>query len=1017
MINKNSTLVTKIILSDITYYISDRSGIMLNGNLYVDAVVSFGGVEMHRPSIDGNPDVGKFQISLAIGETYQGKGYNFDIRKNWNNSTAITKVWTYGAADFDNLKPYCKGIIKNFVTSDDKITFDIDLADQRDTIELPGIVCEDQSALVNIECVFYINVLLTPFTITCEDAAHAAYFSKGEMVLLRNNDLLSENYEYEEYNVVDSISGANIIFRFVEEISSVFNYEKFSTGGVGANIIRKSFTIPPEDASGKTVPLQYGDLSDCTNGNFGKMLTTNTDPLYRNIMIDTIPLVQVLNICAWDDKLKRAYEARLDNINTNENEFTIRNNSTIDFRVDSTTTIKTKCLIIHDYIIPDDITAIKFINEDNLVTSERFNDRLSSINILIVDREQMLILTKPEVGDTEIWVERGYNDTEVVDHGAGTKISQSAKYSSKGYFKFLEFFYADTTTNIYMADYFNANKKNGINISGSFGNITDSDLTNYVEIELDAKDNYHYAGGTYKGYHDILFDMVFKEASIETTISRILNTSKINIDIDWPDVSNNPYPNSVYMFLYDPSTYSPYKGVVGETIKMYLHYIYCHMPLEDYSNGAYSLGYSPENYKKLFELIYNGANIQVNGSEISIGSEIPPAGGLKSNYVIKNKIGLGGTWVENTGYFISDVNDLNNKKMKLHFLVYTSPYDPASSSKTTIRIYSLSFLAEFFINFDKYNKTLIIPLKGRKITQNIIDICGNASGDLSGMLENPVNVLCHLLNYELGFEPTEFTSSWATQFGYSTNADNYEVSSPINPTPKCAFSYGIEDARKPGFEFVNWIASHFNFNVIKDNDGNLDIVNMHQIFNHNTTLIIGEIAIDDVLFLEESGSRRMAIKQTGTDLLFNDIIIKYSRNNSTDEYRGAYILPGSYILPSGNTLAQARTKYYSGNKKTKTIESPFIYNEYDAKRLAENIANEYAEIHLYVESYLSYYHYSDSNAMLRQCKIGDVVSITGSASGINFVSTKYFYITDIFYEDNAREVKLCVKSVKDVASF
>ena len=153
----------------------------------------------------------------------------------------------------------------------------------------------------------------------------------------------------------------------------------------------------------------------------------------------------------------------------------------------------------------------------------------------------------------------------------------------------------------------------------------------------------------------------------------------------------------------------------------------------------------------------------------------------------------------------------------------------------------------------------------------------------------------------------------------------------------------------------------------------------------------------------------MVMKQTGTDLIYNDIIVKYARNNSTGEYQKEYHLPDTYILENDMVtpinLSDARNRYYNGKKRTKIIESPFIYTEAEAQRKAEWEANNHACVNLWIEVGLDYNNTD---------RIGDVKYFTGKYNGVELSSEHKFFIQNMYPADEGRELALHCKSIQGV---
>jgi hypothetical protein len=308
-------------------------------------------------------------------------------------------------------------------------------------------------------------------------------------------------------------------------------------------------------------------------------------------------------------------------------------------------------------------------------------------------------------------------------------------------------------------------------------------------------------------------------------------------------------------------------------------------------------------------------------------------------------------------------------------------------------------------------------LQGRPYITDVITVTGN--GSTSTLVENPVDMLCLLLIQELKKATTDFTTNWDTISDYYKTLANFNTTAqPDYPVPEIAFSYGVDDERKKGYEFCEWIASHFNLAIPRNTAGKIDIVNLWK--NQNDPGAPAEINIEDILQVP-GGNRRISIKQTGVDLLYNDVVIKYNRNNSTGEYQAVYIVPDNLVLihPIGgspNTVVQARTYFYNGKKRTLTIESPFIYNEYDAIRKAQWEMNDKAEAKFWVEFYIDYELY-DNKSLSNQYKIGDAIALVGKCNGIKFDNTHDFIIQDVINCDAGRELCIHAKSNDPVTAF
>jgi hypothetical protein len=382
----------------------------------------------------------------------------------------------------------------------------------------------------------------------------------------------------------------------------------------------------------------------------------------------------------------------------------------------------------------------------------------------------------------------------------------------------------------------------------------------------------------------------------------------------------------------------------------------------------------------------------------------------KSNHFSPNLIDCYDT---NNSLPITSLTFLNKKiKTSVYFLNFGIPIITFNS-----KLYGFCFWVDFFIDFTK--RLIASNLKGRTYTDDIVS--GIGVGTVDFLIDSPVGMMLHILFMELGKTVANFdVTNWYNTFVFFADDDNWDVSPQQDnfPQPKIAFSYGFDDERKKGYEFCEWIASHFNLAIPRNTAGKIDIINLWKNQNDPGTPL--EINIEDILQVP-GGQRRISIKQTGVDLLYNDVVIKYKRNNSTNEYQAVYIVPDNLQLinPIGgspNTVSQARDTFYGGKKRTLTIESPFIYNEYDAIRKAQWEINDKAEAKFWVEFYIDYELY-DNKSLSAQYKIGDVIALVGKCNGIKFANTEKFIIQDIINCDEGRELCIHAKSNDPVTAF
>ena len=1013
-LQEKSNLVAQLQLKTNTYYITDRDGgILLDGNTYENVVIEWGNVPHIGNLGNGEFEVGSMTVILNNGEEYTGGGYRFDPTDIWNNSTVVVKRYTNGTHfRFEDCLSFTKGIIKEHKISQDQISFTVEAKDSRDDILLPGILCQDQGNLSAFEASTSFKNwgnqdLIEPTDITI--------FSIGELVKLTAPD---GNTEYARVKAKTTAGTGESLLQFYENLQYHSNYV-FTFN----NTIEKAFRFLPKTFVDKTVPIQIGDLTNTSDGIFAKLLTVSDETGSNAILADYYTLNEFNNLGSWENGLKRYFEAQAVNatVQGNQAEYEIDGN-TAKFRVDTTTTLTaniTDTVQGISVINVADYTQLMWVDQDDLGTG--VSAKLISVNVLAINNELMLLMQKPT--SNQVYVERGFNNTTITTHQAGDAVFQSAKYSSKNLLIFTERFMPTAVTNQTESDsrsstslfdksgnedpnftnYYVIDSSTG---NGKLSNIIDVDLTNWVEtyVRIFAGDvvSFDFA------YYYLLFDLVFENIENDFDTIAWYPATKYNLSCE-----SNANVQSFSMVI--PGLINP-DATFFSNVRDY------------YSNGLAS---------SIFRFGGAGAN---NGSTTTqendfyttinrnddgdYGGSVETVPSTNQNFWTQSlNAGVGNGDNANSGFSLSKLSDLNKKwRFFIENHLRANSADDGAQNILEAEISNFGFWIDFFIDFSE--KVVMGSVKGREYEANLIDVVGNASPDSTGdLIENPVDVLAHLCAIELGYltdavvtGQTEFTSNWQTEHDYIEDSTNYEITSPASPVPECAFSYGVSDERKPGWEFISWIASHFNLQIIKTYNGLVDIVNLHKIYND--TPVGNEIKIEDILFLPQNGNRRITVHQTGTDLIYNDIVVKWKRNNSTGDYQETYILPDTYtMVKSGTTLSDARDDFYGGAKRTLTIESPFIYNEQDARRLAEWKADDQAETHFYIDFYIDFMHYSDKNSLSAQYKVGDIIYLDGKHAGITFSSSRKFYIQNVIFGDSGRETQIQAKSLDPVNLF
>ena len=1042
MIQEKSNLVAKIELNTNTYYVTDRiGGILLDGNTYEDLVISWSDVSFFgNIGTDDNQVSTTQEITLNNGEEYSGSGYKFSPTDNWNNSTITVKKWIDGVHNlFADCIPFFKGLIKNFNIENDKIKFSVDIKNNKDDILLPLVLCEDQSGLTVYRA---IARKTSEKNLVIDDTEQYNLFQIGEFVRL-----LGFNGKM-EYNIIESkyIDGTNkhIGFKFY------YNYGDFSTNN--DNYIEKPFYSISTNYINKTIPIQIGDLTDTTNGVFGKVLPICDDIGKQAFVLENNPLHTIASVGIWEDGLRRYFTAKsgeiiTKNINVDntvdpydisqtafedleersllEGEINITSNTIVgnsqkiinfvSFKIDADATLTDDMSAVDEttkmYI--SDISNIEWIRDDSNDYKNKKAESIS-VNLLAVDNELMLMIGQPVDGaDPYVIVERGYNDTEITTHTIGALIYQTNKYSSRNNLIFTEKFYADSITGQYY-------ELSGVEceatdriVSGAWKNVTDSDDNNYIEFNMLSTTM-------------INFNVIFKKITTDFTVLDAYIMLDMEIHqfgiIRKTDV-NDP---RIYLSFSDPDSNTIYNSNLKD--------------LNEYTISEFSrigtwcmtyVGTTNDEFKDrvLYTKIYNVDTLDRKASvekaiapflktwypvlfKPQISSKIPyliimdvPPGNIDTDFYV---LSMG------KQVFMTKLTDLNKKiKFGLHSTWMTE--NPISEDHyINARLYTIGFWVDMLIDYTQ--STVVSSLKGRMYDENDLYYAVSLIPTVvDELIENPVSVIANILIRDLNYSVDDFTS-WDNTIEYVEDSTKYESESPAAAIPKVAFSYGIDDDRKKGWEFCQWLASHYNLQIFKNYNNEIDIINLHEIYTN--TPVGYEINIDDILFLADSGNKRSNLYQTGTDLIYNDIIIQYKRNNYNNSYQATYKLPDTYELKkSAIKLNTARDIYYGGKKITLTIQSPFIYNETDAKRLAEITADGQAEIHFYREFVLDFRHYYDYNSLTEQYKPGDIIYFIGSDCGIDFTSGRKFYIQDIIFQDSGREILIKAKSVDPISEF
>lgn len=956
-------LVAQIQLHYDTLYVTNRAGITLDSISYDNSVLSYSNGSYIGNIGDGH-QIGNINVVLNNGETIIQNGYKYDITDIWNNKKCIIKRWSYGDTTWAGCDDYYSGIIKDFEFDIETISFSIDNTDYRDKKLLPLVKCVDQSGLSKKSSPFRLVASGSDYDeIRCQDTS---VFDCGDFIRMTN---ISGDMEYA---YVYSRSNNNLR---IEKRSITLDNTGFT------NVAEHAFVNLPKKFIGKTIPVQIGDLTDTGNGVFGKTVTVNSKIGEQAIVNSIYGINTANNIGVWDKNLERYYEARkestVDGDLVGEYNYNLGGKSVI-FRIDIATTItatipeSTPDLYL---VTIDDPTKIQWVDEDDI--DDVTDAELITTNIVGIDKELMQIITKPDHTGTikTMYVERGFAGTDKAEHTNGTAIYQVAKYSSRNLLLFTERFepvavaspYTVSGTgthiqqNTFLYDY--------NTITEPYENmvLADSNKFSLLWNALNFCDDSPRA--------DVLWDIIFKKTEMNNAkVFGIYVAIKAEWELNWTS-GGSDYIN-VCFNMFDVSQSAPY-GFYSFPPAYSIYTTFLFLSRDLGSNANNSINSFDSIKRNLFEM----DDLSARGPDtfkpdFNEGRTIPYQGG-------------------DATFKISTLSQLNNR-WRL-YLQSIPDFDPGGVQEFNFRIERIGLWVDFGINYT--TDTVVTSIKGLPITSAVNTITGTT---VDTLCENPVDVLALLLTKLLGYETSDFSSNW------STVRDEYNTYSLATD---CAFSYGVEDEQLEGWELCETIAAHYGLVLTKLENGNIDIVHMYKIYNY--TPAGTEINIEnDILFLERSSTKRMTIQQTGSELIYNDVTIKYCRNNYTGDYQKEYTVPATYILKNTMVppiqLSDARNKYYDGKKRSKIIETPFIYQYADAERIGRTEIDMHACVNMWVNFYINY-----TNSL----HIGDVIYFVGKHNGVTFTSERKFYVQNYYPSDEGRELRVECKSIDPIDAF
>lgn len=756
----------------------------------------------------------------------------------------------------------------------------------------------------------------------------------------------------------------------------------------------------PKKSVGKYIPIQIGELDDINSGTFAKGILISNNVGFQEIYYDittlnTFLLSSTSGIGVWDSGLNRYFVGNYDG----EYEV-VSDNNVVKFKVDTTTTLHSGFSMSatsgQEQILVENAHLLTFDREsaDNYYTDAA---ELLGSNIIAIDNELMILLDEPDYLSSPhtVWVERGYNNTTVVEHSAGATIYQSAKYSAKNLISFTELFLAKVVANPHFK----------INIGAS--DVYETEPDKYIVSDLgNAVDNniythfgfYQYSGAVTES--QLNFDIRFEKIEGDYNLTGIFLGVKLYCNNVASNLNTVNDYSLIRLNIFDPNQDINFNEEADVSLatgnaKPVL-VVYCF--------------YDEPSHKRSIDTISEISRDFVTNEYVNI---------FDLRYAFSPNLG---SVVEDENAYALSITTLKdlNRKWKVNLLCKNIQYSETKNlySNYYINIYQIGLWADFFIDFTA--RPIMGTLKGREITATVDTILNTSI--VGNLVDHPIQALLLLLTDEMGYNSDDFDSdSWQSVYTYIWNV---YYSYTLGNQQKITLSYGIDEHDK-GWNLCQNIASQFCMSLTKTDEGKIKLISLSQLqdtgFYGYRSLTSYKMSVDDIVM---SGSKKnLSIQQTGTNRIRNVVRINYNRNNSTDEYQLVYpnvqnSLDSYILIESGNTLSNARTIYYNSQKtEALEIDAFAISQEADAERLCKWHLNDKAEIHYYITMSLPYFHYSDINSKATQYDIGDIVYLDGIYKGITFNSTHKFVVRQIEKTDQGRAILMAMKSIEPVSEF
>jgi len=718
----NKAYVAKIELKNNTYYVTDRPDITLDSQTYSNLVRYWGDVSFNSDTENGIFQIGSFDIELINGEEMLQDGYVFSPTDVWNNYKCTVKLYTDGDVEFDSCEPIISGKIKNYNINNDIISFSIEQIDDRDDILLPAIVCTDQSDLSDAEAIA-VPVSTPDYDTITFATGDASIFDTGELVVLTFEtyypEVAGKPYQIARIKSIDATNTTIILWETYEYIFRVVSVEK-------------AFRYIPEKAINKTIPIQIGSLTDRENGEFGKTVTISEKAGRKIIAADYIELNYLIEIGVWENLLKRFFAARGGSASNIIYEYGVNTrNNFVHFVSTAGTTLSTTTSAISGVqeIFMANPENIPWVDEDDVTDTE--NTDLITNNVIVIDRELFLILKKPSAGNG-VLVERGYDDTEVVEHSAGSTVYLVEKFAAKNLLSFREFFYPKSVSTMYQYGMSLEKYLSPTNygMTGNIENIIKNDLTSVILY----MDHYHDLRATGPQGMYFIFDLQFNKIVLDATVSACY----VGLDADFTyarATSSAQVFDSFIISVADVNEYISYTDVITYETHTTGHAILQLIRHTGDSgsstiNGVSSAKEDPEtlaSYDPTYDDIYDANITKTN-------CDWPP---------------------DMDGFGLSRLKDIN-KRWRFYFMEVTDLLATAPGNGCVATIRKIGLWVDFLVDFTKEN--VIAPLQGRKITEDVASITGDTEGDICIY---PQSVCAQILTQELGYEVDDFGDGWS----------------------------------------------------------------------------------------------------------------------------------------------------------------------------------------------------------------------------------------------------------------